>query len=37
MKHFGGKKEQYLGHKESHMDQAGNELMSALWHHLNET
>ena len=32
MKHIGGKKEESLGHKESHMDQAGIELTSALTH-----
>jgi hypothetical protein len=31
MKHFEGKKEQSLGHKESHMDQAGIDPTSALW------
>jgi len=32
MKQFGGKREQSLGHKESHMDQAGDELSSTIWH-----
>jgi len=34
MKHFGGKKEKSLGHKESHMDQAGNERTSTIWRNM---
>jgi hypothetical protein len=34
MKHFGGKKEQSLGHKESHMDQAANELTFTIWRNM---